>query len=432
MLIKFRVENYKSFDKEQSLSMVSGSTRDHADHVYDMKDQGILRTAVIFGSNGSGKTNLVKAMIASRGLIFGYPIPKNDYCRINPENSKRATAFEYTVELNGTQYAYGFEVLLSSGEILTEWLYNLSNKGRHSKIFFRIKDTIETELDLQDEDSKYFEVYSTEARSVGWIPFIAIMSKAPEREGSKLSVINRLMRWFTNSLRIVAAGTSLNYNINSNLSDFTGNTLPHYGTGISGIRYEDVKDRSNMIPPDLLEQMMRDIRNRSEPIGTIRSPSGIFTLTVGKSGEPILKKMMFDHNGTSFEYTEESDGTKRLVELLPLLNGNDLKDLTYVVDEIDRSLHPQMTQKFIRDFESLPKDLRRQLIVTTHESRLMDLDIVRRDEIWFVEKDTAGTSKIYSLEAFGERKDRRIDKAYLDGRYGAIPCFRSTFPDLEL
>ena len=258
------------------------------------------------------------------------------------------------------------------------------------------------------------------------------MSKAPEREGSKLSVINRLMRWFTNSLRIVAAGTSLNYNINSNLSDFTGNTLPHYGTGISGIRYEDVKNRSNMIPPDLLEQMMRDIRNRSEPIGTIRSPSGIFTLTVGKSGEPILKKMMFDHNGTSFEYTEESDGTKRLVELLPLLNGNDLKDLTYVVDEIDRSLHPQMTQKFIRDFESLPKDLRRQLIVTTHESRLMDLDIVRRDEIWFVEKDTAGTSKIYSLEAFGERKDRRIDKAYLDGRYGAIPCFKSTFPDLEL
>ena len=104
MLIKFRVENYKSFDKEQSLSMVSGSTRDHADHVYDMKDQGILRTAVIFGSNGSGKTNLVKAMIASRGLIFGYPIPKNDYCRIDPENSKRATAFEYTVELYGTQY----------------------------------------------------------------------------------------------------------------------------------------------------------------------------------------------------------------------------------------------------------------------------------------------------------------------------------------
>ena len=61
----------------------------------------------------------------------------------------------------------------------------------------------------------------------------------------------------------------------------------------------------------------------------------------------------------------------------------------------------------------------------------MDLDIVRRDEIWFVEKDTVGTSKIYSLEAFGERKDRRIDKAYLDGRYGAIPCFRSIFPDLE-
>ena len=140
MLIKFRVENYKSFDKEQSLSMVSGSTRDHADHVYDMKDQGILRTAVIFGSNGSGKTNLVKAMIASRGLIFGYPIPKNDYCRTDPENSKRATAFEYTVELNGTQYAYGFEVLLSSGEILTEWLYNLSNRGRHSKIFFRTGD----------------------------------------------------------------------------------------------------------------------------------------------------------------------------------------------------------------------------------------------------------------------------------------------------
>jgi len=101
-----------------------------------------------------------------------------------------------------------------------------------------------------------------------------------------------------------------------------------------------------------------------------------------------------------------------------------------IIDEFDRSLHPQLTRKFIKDFGSLRPELRRQLIITTHEARLMELEALRRDEIWFTEKNN-GITDLYSLEEFKERKDRRIGKAYEEGRYGGLPSFRMIYPDPE-
>lgn len=411
--------------------MTAGISRDHPDHVFRVKDVNVLRTAVVFGSNGSGKSNLVKAMAASRNLVFGFPIPKNDYCRTDPENSKRPTSFEYTVEISGTLYAYGVEVMLSTGEISAEWLLNLSSRKKDNAVFQRSGDMITTGLTLSQDDQKYFDVYSMEAKNNRRITFLMIMSKVPERKGSRLSPIGRFMRWFQGSLRIIGPGSPTGFIFNPNLSRFTGKILPRYGTGISGINFVDTESIGEQIPPSLMDEINISLSVDPAHISTLHTPFGIFTVSGSGTGKPKIAKMVFDHGGKVFDYAEESDGTRGLMELVPILNGDDPEDLTYVIDEIDRSLHPQLTQKLVSDFEALPASLKRQMIATTHEQRLLDLDLVRRDEIWFVEKDEGGDSRLYSLEAFSERKDRRIERAYMDGRYGAVPCFRELFPNLD-
>ena len=119
----------------------------------------------------------------------------------------------------------------------------------------------------------------------------------------------------------------------------------------------------------------------------------------------------------------------RLLDLLEILLCKENK--TYIVDELDRCLHPSLTYKFVETFLELAEQNGVQLIVTTHESRLMDFDLLRRDEIWFVDKNNAGESSIYSLEEYNTRFDQKIDKAYLDGRYGGVPVFNTVFPVKE-
>ena len=130
-----------------------------------------------------------------------------------------------------------------------------------------------------------------------------------------------------------------------------------------------------------------------------------------------------------FQLEEESDGTVRVLDLLEILLAGEEK--TYVIDELDRCLHPSLTYKFVETFLQVAKEKNIQLIVTTHESRLLDFELLRRDEIWFVNKSKSGKSDIYSLEEYNARFDQKIDKAYLEGRYGGVPIFSTVFPVKE-
>ena len=132
-----------------------------------------------------------------------------------------------------------------------------------------------------------------------------------------------------------------------------------------------------------------------------------------------------------FSFKEESDGTKRLFDLVDMLLIKD-EDMLFVVDELERSLHPKLTQHFLELFMEAHSEDRVQLIFTTHEDTIMDQELFRRDEIWFVERDGLNSSKIYSLDRFKERYDKKLSKAYLEGRYGAIPVFKQfNFLDKE-
>ncbi len=433
VLVKFRVENYKQFETEQSLSMSAGPSRDHPSHVRDIKGDRILRTAAIFGSNASGKTNLIRAMAVSREkIVSGFQIDPMDYCRTDPGNKERPTAFEYVIELDGAFYAYGFEVMLTTGVVTTEWLNNISGKGKAMTVFSRRMDEIVYGPSLTQTEEKYFFVYSNEVRQDKTRLLLSTLSRMPDQGSGAFSAPMRVFRWFRDSLRFIGAGQPSGFSPDTKIG-FSGRMIPRYGSGVTGIGYERMMPDESLLPKEILDNF---VRMGSDPgihslEGSVTSPQGMFVLRMNHGGEPDVEKVVFDHGEITFDYREESEGTGRLMELLPVLDDSDTWDRTYVIDELDRSLHPQLTQKLIRDFGDLSPELKRQLIVTTHESRIMDLNLLRRDEIWFVEKGSDGTSSVYSLESFNERKDRRIDRAYLDGRYGAVPCFKAVFPDME-
>lgn len=173
--------------------------------------------------------------------------------------------------------------------------------------------------------------------------------------------------------------------------------------------------------------------NDTKELGIImRSSRDFFVLNIDKEENVVCRTIKFSHGEKNilFDLSEESDGTVRVLDLLEVLLSGEGK--TYIIDELDRCLHPSLTYKFVDTFLRMAAQKDIQLIVTTHESRLLDFDLLRRDEIWFVDKRKSGESDIYSLEEYNTRFDQKIDKAYLEGRYGGVPVFNSVFPIREV
>ncbi len=149
----------------------------------------------------------------------------------------------------------------------------------------------------------------------------------------------------------------------------------------------------------------------------IREPNGELTLLKLKARHHLKD----EEEHIDFEIENESDGTRRLMDLLPALLHSKSSEKVYLIDEIDRSMHPLLSRMFLEAYLNDQNCGRGQLIVTTHESQLLDRKLLRRDEIWFAEKDKNGGSHLYSLSEYKVRNDLKLGKGYLDGRFGAIP-----------
>ena len=422
MLIRFRVDNYRSFGTEQSLDLAAGQVRAHPDHIVDLGDARVLTDAMVFGANASGKSNLVRAMEDSRlFIISGRPIPTNQHCRTVKGSEERNTAFEYTFHTGGVAYSYGFEVDLRTGRVIEEWLNILKPSGIAS-VFQRHGDHMEPGKELHKEDKATFEVYSREVAGTGGL-LLSALSRARYGDDSPLNPVPEVYGWFRDRL-VILRPTSIRNSDAAKEMEFLGKVMEAFDTGVSGVGFEKVRNDVVKVDGNLW---------KTDPNATVslRSPDDLFRITYDSSG-PVVERVVFRHGDASFSFGEESDGTKRLYDLAPLLDHSGSEDTTFVVDELDHSMHPQLTLRFVECFNHIARRLHRQLIATTHESRLFDLNVLRRDEIWMVEMRSDRTSELYSLEDFNERGDRRVDNAYLDGRYGGIPNFRDIFPDLVI
>lgn len=443
MLKRFTLENFSSFRDESSLDLTAGRTEIHPEHVVDFDNVKILKSAIVYGANASGKSNLIKSISYAKDIVLdglNSVDTYKKYFRLDIESSKKPTSFEFELELDNKFYAYGFSVILEKKEIVEEWLYEIG-KNTSDKIFERKSNTIFFGKFLKGEKDleKRFSIYADDMKNQESQLFLSEIA-TKNLENDVVKIFNDIYKWFDKKLQIMYPNSKFNrvtsIGRDKDLSSIFKKYLNEFDTGIIDIQSieEDFEKSLKDFPEEVKLEIKKELLKNDETMkATLNSSDGQFiTIYKDQKGELKAEKLGLVHSHEVkdvFELTDESDGTQRLFDLIPLIQRF-AKDYTIIIDEFDRSLHPKLTKKFFELFYK-SNDSKTQLIVSTHESTLLDLELVRKDEIWFVEKDKSGSSKVFSLNLFKDRYDKKVEKAYLLGRYGAIPIFKS-FDEIDM
>ncbi|MEG0319412.1 MAG: ATP-binding protein [Niameybacter sp.] len=443
MLIKVSIENFKSFDNKEELSMLSSSKiQTNKSHRLKIKQTNLLKNAVVYGANASGKSNLVTTLAFMKSaLMEGLPVNSvNDFCKNKEENKTRESVFELQFTVDDKFYAYGFSAVLSQRRITEEWLFELMQNGSAHNLFMREGNSnpvLGDGVNPTTAEKNRFTVYSEDFAGYSSQLFLTEMNRGKKYEpNSKLLFFFHTFNWIMNNIVIInpsigLSNTDAYYNAESleNISRL----IQTFDTGVSEINTKDitVDEMGKMIPAEVLTEIFAHLKQQMQMTNlpqiqmTWRIEDGFFNIRMKGGSEPEITTLIMKHGKSVFDFNfaEESDGTKRLFDLIDMLMTKK-QDTVFVVDELERSLHPKLTEHFLKLFMEAHDGEKMQLIFTTHEDTIMDQELFRRDEIWFVERDVNNASKIYSLDRFKERYDKKLSKAYLEGRYGAIPVFR--------
>jgi AAA15 family ATPase/GTPase len=447
MLIRFSVENFKSFNDRQELVMIPAKKlKTNKEHVIALKKVSVLRNATIYGANASGKTNIIDAIRFAKHVITKkIPMEASKmYYRVFSENQEQESKLEFEIYKNGKFYAYGFSLLMSEQTISSEWLYELlPSKNTQTMLFERETDTNRLELGenliLDEIDTMRFKTYKLDFEDNNTGLFIREMNRNKKmNKESKLTFFRDVFEWFDEDLVTIFPDqpiTDFEYFYGDGGSDKINEIIELFDTGISKVKIEEISvaDLKNKIPTKIADDILQSFKNKLEDSAdnmkammSLRTNTAFYNIKGAKGEDPVITTIMLEHGNafSDFEFSEESDGTRRLFDLLDILISNE-KNKIYMIDELERSLHPKLTYKFLELFFEHLKENNTQLIFTTHESTIMDQELLRRDEIWFVERNKDNVSHLYSLDRFKERYDKKLSKAYLEGRYGAVPVLKN-------
>ena len=446
MLISYTISNFLSFDSKQTISMVAGAPKKKADHCINKGKIKILKFVELYGANASGKSNLIKAVAFFKKIVLeGVKTNwSNCYYRGKKDNKDKLSTFDFEFEIEDKIYTYGFDILLSKNSIRAEWLYELKPENNDILIFNRTTNgDIKLNENYFDSDTLHrLNIYYSDIKNQDNILFLTLMninkdSLYEENPCNSVIIFRKVFNWFLNSLVVIFPDVYLDnskfFISNQKLNEINA-LISKFGTGISQCKLIDcpLDELQSKLPPAIFNNLINQFEkfvsaraNEKNPRVNIRLNKDIYFLSK-KDGSYQLNKIVFEHRNDegSYEFYEESDGTQRLFDLIQVLMDDGFEKV-YFIDELNRCFHPDLSLEFVKSF--FAKTTNSQLIVTTHEIRLLDLDLLRRDEIWFCERKSNGPTNLYSLEEFGERFDRKIDKAYLDGRYGGIPFFNNYF-----
>jgi hypothetical protein len=245
-----------------------------------------------------------------------------------------------------------------------------------------------------------------------------------------LKLANPIISWFKN-LEIITPSKKADNLIyllaqDKEFNSFANGLIKTFNTGVQEIVVETKSIEAYFGANEALNirEISRDLKNSKADFLPLNN-SQDFAIAIEEEGKVVVKRLLFQHQlkdgtSTNFHLYQLSDGTKRLLDYLVMLSQVILNPSVVVIDEIARSIHPALLKTIIEKF-SMTENTKGQLIFTTHEANLLDQEILRPDEIWFMEKDKFGCSDMYPLSEFKEHKTKDIRKGYLNGRYGAIP-----------
>ncbi|HTU18491.1 MAG TPA: ATP/GTP-binding protein [Gemmataceae bacterium] len=436
MLIDFSVANFRSFGAEQTLNLVaSGKLKDHGDHCIAVGDTGksVLRSGVVYGANAAGKSNLVRAVLFAQGFIQGsIPFARLTLDHFRFSKKKKPSTFEFRYLVDGRLFVYGFSI--TATEVVEEWLDATSATGRDVNVFSRKGQEIS--IGNLKPFSSDGEGSAKALKAMKLLPARAdqlLLNKIVDQPQShRGELLNRAVWWFTDCLTVIQADSSFQpliefVNQEGGFRHFAGAFLHHVGTGINYLHVERSEIDAEKIPTELLQGLQAP---KGHETRIVLSPGVSLQLDPKDPTKVVRSNLTARHQVKKSDYSipfqDESDGTQRCLNLLPALYHLTTGRKVFVIDEIDRSLHPLLCHALLKLFvESCPGACQ-QMIVTTHETHLLDLKLLRRDEIWFVEKDDKQQTQVYSLADLKVRNDVRIEKGYLQGRFGGIPFIGDT------
>lgn len=417
MLTNFTVRNYRSFKLERTFSMMASSIKEHKESVIKKGKYSLLPLAVLYGANSGGKSNLIQAISTMRNMVRrSVRLNEDDALPYDPfaldENSdSQPTLFEIQFIRGEVLYRYGFEY--DKTDVISEWLYEKRFGEKEYELFMRSRDLIEVSA------KRFPEGLGKEGLTNSNRLFLSLVAQL---KGEKS---NSIMSWFgeCNVLSGIDSEGYKTFSLRMFLDHLDGADQAQEFFKTLQLGFTRFSVKTVNIPREALENAPKSIRSQLE-----------MDYLTGNLIEPITTHNVYDEKGLvigerNFHKNQmESEGTKKVIEISGPLFDTLNEGKTLIVDELDAKLHPLLTRNIVLLFMDPEKNKHgAQLIFATHDTNLLDLDIIRRDQIWFAEKDKVESTDIYSLVEFKDeegkkvRNDRDIKRDYIRGRYGAIP-----------
>lgn len=411
MLLEFRCSNHRSIRDEILFSTIAGSDKTHAENIEKVADVEVLKSAVIYGANGSGKSNFIDAIAFVKNLVsnsINYQ-PGQGILQVphKLDGYERKSNYKIQFIVDGIRYAFGFS--LQNMLVVEEYLYYFPN-GRQTKIFERIGEDYSAGRSFRNRFNSCKDVLK---------PNRLMLSCAANF--SSVDEVTAAYRFFKDELVIYSSVNQdnwMNYslhqiNTNEQIKAIVLKLLDALGTGIKDIHVDIKKEDldSANLPPFLSDEFKK--------------------ILLQEKIDAISAKVLYEGFETDL-LSEESTGIKKLFAILCPFIDIMVYGKVLVCDELESNLHESLLFGLVKQFVNTRGSKPAQLIFTTHETGLLNLDLFRRDQIWFTEIKTKDRSTdLFSLtEIKNVRKDENFGKGYIAGKYGAIPMLNLNFASI--
>lgn len=415
MLIEFNVKNYRSFWESQTLSMSAGTTKSlQEENTFTPPGKGspdLLRSAVVYGPNGCGKSNLIKALGFMQDLVLlsakesqeGEEIERTPFLLHN-DGPFQASEFEILFIQDGIRYQYGFTT--TAKRVTHEWL--LAFPDNRAQRWFERKYNPDKEKYAWYFGSKLTgskKTWQNATRSNA-----LFLSTAVQLNSEQLRPV---LAWFQGLVvighgEVIQRGFTIESCEDKEECADVLRFLNNAGIEVDGITIKEANIDDAEFPSDMPDDLKNIIRKDLK----------------GKSFKSVFFKHQLadSEDFTLFPLHEESDGTQKLFAYaapwLDILNNGRV----LIVDELDNSFHPHLVRYLLKLIHNSKTNKENgQLIFSTHDTSILDAKILRRDQIWFMEKDKTHATQLYPLTDFHPRQEEALEKGYLQGRFGALP-----------
>lgn len=443
MLLRYIVSNFKSIGHPVEFSMLpteeSTDTRFLKTIMTKTGEWKVLRRGGFFGPNASGKSSFIESIDFARDYIVdgqksGKGTSVNQF-RGDFEDLEGISLFQFMFYTEGEVYEYGFS--LDRRQVHEEWLMQLTEKDLEP-LFVRVTD---------ENGKTEIEIESRFARNKSKDRILADVLKESIQESQKnqlflyklydngIKKAEKIIEWFKN-LQVIFPETKIQalpirMRADEDLRNYIAGMLDKMDTGVYEISVasDEIDFHEFAQKLDLPKEIVEDIEEIKN--GIVNFAGRYFIFAENKKKRTILVQLKFNHQLNNkkiqFNIDKESDGTQRLVDLLPMLFTIGKNPTIYFVDEIDRSLHTKLALLLLDEFVCRAAEESSQIIFTAHDVNLINLDNFRQDEIWFIEKTQMGESTLKPFSDFQVKKGQNTLKAYLSGRFGAVPRIRGMY-----